>query len=236
MPIVTQSSSQTKTIVWMANRDQPVNGKRSKLILRKNGILVLTDADNSVIWSSSTFSEEDVEVQLLETGNLVYTHLAVTTYTDDNNILNLIYNGPQFSSVYWPSIASTVFSNGRSSYNSSRVAFLNEKGRFRSSDNLKFNASDYVIPHFLLANAQKVSTLADPSDWSKGCSPLFNLTSNPAELDFMELHHTDYYGYDLSNYGINITFETCMNACLSKCKGFGYALDDKGNAFPKAFY
>ncbi|KAL5067075.1 hypothetical protein RYX36_017962 [Vicia faba] len=42
------------TIVWMANRDQPVNGKRSTLSILKTGNLVLTDAAQSIVWSTDT--------------------------------------------------------------------------------------------------------------------------------------------------------------------------------------
>ncbi|KDP31587.1 hypothetical protein JCGZ_14812 [Jatropha curcas] len=44
------------TIVWMANGDTPVNGKRSKLILQKSGNLILTDAGKLTVWSTDTVS------------------------------------------------------------------------------------------------------------------------------------------------------------------------------------
>ncbi|XP_030466548.1 putative receptor protein kinase ZmPK1 isoform X1 [Syzygium oleosum] len=62
------------TVVWMANRDQPVNGRSSKLSLRKNGDLVLIDADRAVVWATSTGSSSQSSMkllQLLDTGNLV---------------------------------------------------------------------------------------------------------------------------------------------------------------------
>ena len=43
------TNSVTKTVVWMANRDRLVNGKRSKLTLHRNGNLVLVDADGSTV-------------------------------------------------------------------------------------------------------------------------------------------------------------------------------------------
>ncbi|KAI6689082.1 hypothetical protein NL676_025910 [Syzygium grande] len=58
----------------MANRDQPVNGRSSKLSLRKNGDLVLIDADRAVVWATSTGSPSQSSMkllQLLDTGNLV---------------------------------------------------------------------------------------------------------------------------------------------------------------------
>ncbi|KAM2894529.1 hypothetical protein FF1_009752 [Malus domestica] len=55
----------------MANRDRPVNETRSRLTLRRNGNLVLTDGIRSTVWSTNTFSGVGMEVRLLETGNLV---------------------------------------------------------------------------------------------------------------------------------------------------------------------
>ncbi|GFZ10214.1 lectin protein kinase family protein [Actinidia rufa] len=59
------------TIVWMANRDQPVNGRLSKLSLLKNGNLVLTDAAQLTVWASDTVSISPLRLLLLDTGNLV---------------------------------------------------------------------------------------------------------------------------------------------------------------------
>ncbi|GKE55278.1 putative receptor protein kinase ZmPK1, partial [Tanacetum coccineum] len=62
----------SRTMVWMANRDEPVNGKRSKLSLEKDGNLVLVDAGRRVIWSTNTKSTSPlVQLQLNNTGNLV---------------------------------------------------------------------------------------------------------------------------------------------------------------------
>ncbi|XVF55187.1 hypothetical protein PTKIN_Ptkin06aG0016700 [Pterospermum kingtungense] len=321
------TNSVDKTVVWMASRDKPVNGKQSKLTLYETGNLVLLDADGSIVWSTETSSNVAAELRLLETGNLVLVdraenviwesfdfptdtllatqHLSKNTTLvsmrskgtylsgfynlkfDDNNVLDLVYNGPMLSSVYWPDSVLTIFRNGRNPYNSSRIAVLNGIGSFRSSDSFMFDASDYGVgvkrrltldydgimrlysldestgswklswrPSYL--DACMVQGLCgdngicrynplptcicpsgfkrnDPSDWSKGCSPLFNLTCDPSELDFVELRKTDYYGYDLESYGAGIALETCRDRCLKdcKCQGFGYALDGQGQCYPK---
>ncbi|KAK4781625.1 hypothetical protein SAY86_015727 [Trapa natans] len=60
--------------VWMANRDVPVNGKRSRLSLRDDGDLVLVDAGFlPPVWSSETSSSVAAKLQLKDTGNLVLT-------------------------------------------------------------------------------------------------------------------------------------------------------------------
>ncbi|GMN47717.1 hypothetical protein TIFTF001_016886 [Ficus carica] len=179
------TNSADKTIVWMANRNTPVSGKKSRMTLHKNGNMVLTDAFGSIVWSTNTFSASAVEARVLDTGNLVLFDQAKkmviwesfdfptdtllplqplvknTTLVsmrskgtslngiynlkfDDNNVLNLIYNGPQISSIYWPrQPGGDVFDLGRTPYNSSRVAILDEFGRFLSSDLMEFRASDY---------------------------------------------------------------------------------------------
>ncbi|CAL9187149.1 unnamed protein product [Musa hybrid cultivar] len=174
--------SKDATVVWSANRDTPVNGRGSRVSLRRDGKLVLSDVDGSTVWDTNTSSVGVSSAELLNSGNLVLkdrdgrihwqsfaspTHTLLPSqqltkvkrlvspvakddprsgyyslYFDNDNVLKLIYDGPEISSIYWPSPDYTVFGNGRSSYNSSRIAVLDATGRFLSSDNLNFNASD----------------------------------------------------------------------------------------------
>lgn len=59
------------TVVWMANRDDPVNGKGSKLSLSRNGNLVLKDAArlHASVWEISTNSTANLSLE--DYGNLV---------------------------------------------------------------------------------------------------------------------------------------------------------------------
>ncbi|XP_052203524.1 putative receptor protein kinase ZmPK1 [Diospyros lotus] len=178
-------SSSGPTVVWMANRDQPVNGKRSKLSLLKLGNLVLTDAGQSPIWSTATASASVVQLTLHNTGNLVLTtsdsHILwqsfdsptntllpnqlFTRFTnlvssrsqtnhssgfyklffDNNNVLTLLYNGPEVSSIYWPDPWLMIWDAGRTTYNSSKIAVLDSAGHFISSDNLQFSSADFGL-------------------------------------------------------------------------------------------
>ncbi|KAM3710321.1 hypothetical protein ACJW31_01G020400 [Castanea mollissima] len=61
----------SRTVVWMANRDQPINGKLSKLTLLKNGNLILTDANKLNVWTTNTVLLSFVQLYLHNTGNLV---------------------------------------------------------------------------------------------------------------------------------------------------------------------
>ncbi|THG12917.1 putative receptor protein kinase ZmPK1 [Camellia sinensis] len=175
----TQSS---KTVVWMANRDKPVNGLGSSLSLRGDGAMVLTDVDGSMAWQTNTSSTDVDRAEFLETGNLVLknssgnilwqsfdfptdTLLPFQTFTksmklisglrngsfasgyfslyfDNDNVWRLIYDGPEISSLYWPNPDLNVYQNGRTNYDSSRIAVLDDMGVFLSSDRLQFSASD----------------------------------------------------------------------------------------------
>ncbi|KAL6283761.1 hypothetical protein ACE6H2_014690 [Prunus campanulata] len=67
------------TVVWVANRENPLARSNGALTLTKNGSLVLLDQMNNIIWS--TISSQIVEnpvAQLLETGNLVVRDKAET--------------------------------------------------------------------------------------------------------------------------------------------------------------
>ncbi|AES79183.1 putative protein kinase RLK-Pelle-SD-2b family [Medicago truncatula] len=66
-------------IVWMANREQPVNGKLSKLFLLNNGNILLLDAGQHYTWSSNTASDAPLELYLKEDGNLVLRELQGST-------------------------------------------------------------------------------------------------------------------------------------------------------------
>nr|GMC90063.1 putative receptor protein kinase ZmPK1 [Ipomoea batatas] len=67
-------------------------------------------------------------------------------YFDGDNVLKLIYDGPEVSGLYWPNPDFDAYTNSRTNQNSTRIAFLNNLGRFFSSDrqqhNLYLNASD----------------------------------------------------------------------------------------------
>ncbi|KAH7678137.1 S-receptor-like serine/threonine-protein kinase protein [Dioscorea alata] len=65
------ANSNKKTIAWTANRDYLVNGLGSRVTLRKDGALVLTDVDDTVVWSSNTSLSHADQAQLLDNGNLV---------------------------------------------------------------------------------------------------------------------------------------------------------------------
>ncbi|KAG6769521.1 hypothetical protein POTOM_025161 [Populus tomentosa] len=176
------TNSKDRTVVWMANRDRPANGRGSRVSLRGDGAMVLSDVDGSIIWETNITSTDARMAELLDTGNLVIngpggeilwqsfdspidTLLPNQLFTkstkliarlhggscasgyfsfffDNDNVLRLKYDGPDIPSIYRPIPYLTVFENGRTSYNSNRIAVYDETGHFVSSDRFQFIASD----------------------------------------------------------------------------------------------
>ncbi|KAK9023330.1 hypothetical protein V6N11_003551 [Hibiscus sabdariffa] len=173
------------TIVWMANRDTPVNGRRSKLSILKTGNIIITDAGQFIIWiSSNSVTDSWSQLNLLDSGNLVLrTRVNVTLWQsfdsptdtllpeqpltrynrlvsagsqsdyssgkyklmyDHDNVLRLVLDSPETSSVYWPDSTLLDYQQGRTRYNDSRIAVLDSSGYFSSSDKMEFRSADFV--------------------------------------------------------------------------------------------
>ncbi|XP_061346123.1 G-type lectin S-receptor-like serine/threonine-protein kinase At4g27290 [Gastrolobium bilobum] len=61
-----------RTVVWVANRDNPIKDNSSQLIISKEGNLVLLSQNQTLLWSTNSTTEAlSPIVQLLDTGNLV---------------------------------------------------------------------------------------------------------------------------------------------------------------------
>ncbi|KAF5736083.1 putative serine-threonine protein kinase plant-type [Tripterygium wilfordii] len=178
-------SSNNCTIVWMANRDEPVNGKRSRLSLLDGGNVVLADADHSTVWTTNTASISSTQLDLYDSGNLVLHNFNGTIlwqsfdsptdtllpeqpltrkvqlvsarsqsnfssgffklYFDNDNVLRLLFDGPEVSDIYWPDPELMTWENGRSTYNNSRIAVLDSKGNFSSTDDFTFLSADFGL-------------------------------------------------------------------------------------------
>lgn len=66
--------SYPEIVVWVANREKPIQDSNGTLIINSRGNLVLLNGSNSIIWSSnSSRSVQNSVAQLLDSGNLVLT-------------------------------------------------------------------------------------------------------------------------------------------------------------------
>ncbi|KAL6906174.1 hypothetical protein ACP4OV_003775 [Aristida adscensionis] len=65
------TNSADRTVAWGANRNRPVHSSGSKVILKKDGGMVLTDYDGTVVWKTNTSFTEVDHAELTDSGNLV---------------------------------------------------------------------------------------------------------------------------------------------------------------------
>ncbi|KAG6701156.1 hypothetical protein I3842_08G151400 [Carya illinoinensis] len=276
--------SSVPTVVWMANRDNPVE-RSSAISLSKDGKLILRNSVGTIIWTTKLFSSL---VSKSRQGD--YSSGYYKLSFDNDNVLRLLFQDPTISSLYWPDPFFTDPAGaGRSRYN-------NTSGYFWSSDKFEFRATDFPLVlhrrltldtdgNLRLYSLQKMNEtrdwvvtwqafsdpcrihgicgpnslcsynhasgrscyclrgfmMKDPTDWSYGCIPEFNLSCNQSdESSFVQLAHVEFYGFD-SDFLPNVTLQTCQKECLKRCncKGvqFKFSTDQDGagayNCYPK---
>ncbi|XP_058109425.1 putative receptor protein kinase ZmPK1 [Magnolia sinica] len=137
--------------VWNADTSS-TNADRADLL--NDGNLVLKDSDGKILWQSfDSPTDTLLPSQALVTGKRLISARAQGEISssyfnllfDSENILRLVYEGPEITGEYWPSPDLDRSSDGRSNFNSSRLAALDEMGRFSSSDGLKISASNLGV-------------------------------------------------------------------------------------------
>ncbi|CAM0882044.1 unnamed protein product [Alopecurus aequalis] len=128
------------TMTWDSRTS---SGDGTMVSLLDTGNLIIKDSTGAILWESfSSPTDPLVPLQPLTKGTrLVSSYYSL--YFDNDNVLRLMYDGPNISSIYWPSADYSVVENGRTSYNSSRIAVLGTEGFFLSSDGLNVKASDW---------------------------------------------------------------------------------------------
>ncbi|KMT15484.1 hypothetical protein BVRB_3g058390 [Beta vulgaris subsp. vulgaris] len=138
------TNTKEQTIVWTANPDKPVNRRGSRLSLRRNGAMVLIDYDGTTAWETNTTKSNNKPL-VSRIGPQMVGSGYYSLFFDSGNVLKLIYDGPEISSIYWPDITLHAYQNGRTHANNSRIAILDDMGTFSSSDQLEFSASDVGV-------------------------------------------------------------------------------------------
>ncbi|KVI02858.1 putative receptor protein kinase ZmPK1 [Cynara cardunculus var. scolymus] len=282
-------------VLWETNM---TSTDADRAVLLNTGNLVLKNQKGQTLWQSFDYPTDT----LLPTQTLTKSKRLISASRkgsfqsgyfnlnyDSNNVLTLSYDGPEISSVYWPSRDPNyeVWKYGRSSFNSSRIAVLDDMGVFISSDRLQFNASDmgfgikrritidydgnlriyslndstglWLVTWQAIAqpcnihgicgrngiciHGEKTGCSYPPryewsnhTDLSQGCKPTFNKKCvNSISFGFVELSHTDYYGFDL-NFTRNISLEDCRDICLGDCRcdAYKYKLNGEGFCYAKS--
>ncbi|KAF3326592.1 putative receptor protein kinase ZmPK1 [Carex littledalei] len=136
------------SVVWSTSTNSL---DASTISLLNTGNLVINNTKGNSVWQSfGSPTDTLLPYQPLTKGKKVISAMAkgevssgyYSLYFDSDNVLRLIYDGPVISSIYWPNPGINAFQNGRTTYNSSRLAVLDETGLFISSDGFTVSASD----------------------------------------------------------------------------------------------
>ncbi|CBI19464.3 unnamed protein product, partial [Vitis vinifera] len=284
------------TVVWMANRNQPVNGNFSKLSLLKNGELILTDAGRFIVWTTKAVGVSPVRLHLFNTGNLVLRtsdgviqwqsfdsptdtllpHQPLTRntrlvssrtktnffsgfyklYFDNSNVLSLVFDGPNVSSVYWP--PSWLLQSSDFGERVRRRLTLDIDGNLRLYS-FEEERNKWVVTGEAITEQCKVHGICGPNsvctyvpgsgsgrrcscipgyevknrtDRTYGCIQKFNLSCNSQKVGFLLLPHVEFYGYDYDCYP-NYTLQMCKKLCLEKCGCIGFQYKYDHICYPK---
>ncbi|KVH94855.1 putative receptor protein kinase ZmPK1 [Cynara cardunculus var. scolymus] len=137
-------------VVWETNT---TSTDANYAVLLNTGNLVMKNQKGQIIWQSFDYPTDT----LLPSQTLTKSKSLISASRKESvesgyfrlnynniNVLTLNYDGPEVSSVYWPSPnpGFNVWDFGRTSSNSSKVAVFNDFGVFNSSDGWNFSASD----------------------------------------------------------------------------------------------
>ncbi|KAI6688046.1 hypothetical protein NL676_024874 [Syzygium grande] len=175
------------TPVWMANRQVPVNGRRSTFSLLDSGNLVLTDAGQAggEVWSSGTTSPSAAELRLNNTGNLVLTN-------DTGGVLWQSFDSPTDTLLpQQPLTRNTFLISARSRYNSSTGFY---KFYFDNDNVLR-----------LLFDGPSISSVYWPYPWVQS-SQLGRFLYNSSRIAVLDplgrFQSSDNYSLYTSDYGV----------------------------------
>ncbi|KAG8055917.1 hypothetical protein GUJ93_ZPchr0001g29362 [Zizania palustris] len=132
------------TMVWTSRMGGISGGRRGLTIsLNDSGNLVIADpSTGSTVWQSFDWPTDTLLPSQPFTRD---TKLVASYYSlnfDNDNVLRLLYYGPDVASSYWPWPALNIYAAGRTNYNALRIAVLNDTGVFLSSDHLQAQATD----------------------------------------------------------------------------------------------
>ncbi|KAK4268028.1 hypothetical protein QN277_024735 [Acacia crassicarpa] len=137
--------------VWATNT---TSLKPPQLILKDDGNLILLEPPHHTVWQSFDFPTDTLVPgqRLTRHASLVSSNSQTNPssgfhklFFDNDNVLRLVYDGPELSSIYWPPPWNLPQQNGRSTFNASRFAFLDLYGDFISTDNFTSMTSDCAL-------------------------------------------------------------------------------------------
>ncbi|XAR60356.1 Non-specific serine/threonine protein kinase [Bertholletia excelsa] len=185
----------TGTVVWVANRDVPINDTSGVLILAGEGRLDLLNHAGTIIWSSNSSKTGNNPVaQLLDTGNLVVTENG--NYDNEGKVLWQSFDYP--SDTLLPGMKVGIDTlTGLDRY---LTAWWSSDDPGRSGFTFRLDPSGF--PQFLVRNGSVEKFRLGPWNGLR-FSGMPNLKPNPIFTFYFVLDQQEiYYGYQLKNNSV----------------------------------
>nr|XP_020169138.1 putative receptor protein kinase ZmPK1 [Aegilops tauschii subsp. strangulata] len=211
-------------VAWSTNTSD-AGADRAELL--DSGNLVVSDASGRALWQSFDWPTDTLlprqpitryrRLVSASARGLPYSGF-YNFYFDSNNILNLMYDGPEISSNYWPNPFNKWWDNNRT------CDVHGICGRY--------GLCTYGLGGAPVCSCPEGFVVANASDWSKGCRREFDVRCGE-DVYFAPMPAADYWGFDF-NYTEALTFDTCRQICLDdcNCEAFGYK-QGSGKCYPK---
>ncbi|KAF5730605.1 hypothetical protein HS088_TW19G00197 [Tripterygium wilfordii] len=183
-----------ETIVWMANREAPLNDSSGVLEFTPNGVLQLRNSSNIVVWNSSLFqAARDPVAQLLVTGNLV-----VRESSDDNEDNYLWQSFDHLTDTFLPAVKFGV--NLVTKSDSVLRSWISLDDPSPGDSTTQMNTSGY--PQIYIRKGKNIVFRSGPWNGIR-FSGMPNLKPNPIyTYKFVMNEREIYYRYDLTNNSV----------------------------------
>ncbi|XP_058758279.1 G-type lectin S-receptor-like serine/threonine-protein kinase At4g27290 isoform X2 [Vicia villosa] len=195
-----------RRVVWVANRDNPTKDNSSKLIINRDGNLLLLNHNESLVWSINATKKisSPVFLQLLDNGNFVLRYKNSNSNSNSNSESNL--GGEE--NFLWQSFdypCDTILSEMKFGWNK-KTGFEKRLAAWRTADdpssgNLTITMMHTSNPETIIWKGSTKYYRSGP--WNAQTSGVVGLKTNPLyNFEFINNEDEAYYMYTLKNKSV----------------------------------
>ncbi|KAL2579399.1 hypothetical protein GLYMA_15G065100v4 [Glycine max] len=185
-----------KTVVWVANRDNPLENSSGFLTIGENGNIVLRNpSKKNPVWSSDATKANNPVLQLLDTGNLI---LREANITDPTKYLWQSFDYP----------TDTLLPGMKMGWNldtgaEKHLTSWKNTGSDPSSGDYSFKIDTRGIPEIFLSDDQNIAYRSGPWNGERFSGvPEMQPDTDSITFDFSYDKHGVYYSFSIGNRSI----------------------------------
>ncbi|CAK8577842.1 unnamed protein product [Lathyrus sativus] len=193
-----------RTVVWVANRNTPIQNPDSFLQLTNTGSLVIIDQSNKTIWASiqinksSTFNNKNPILQLLDSGNLVVTVTESPNENDPSKNLWQSFDFPTDTLLPGMKLGKNFDTNTETYINSWKV-----KEQDPSNGDISFKMDYQGIPEIFLWNKNRRMYRSGPWNGKRFSGvPEMQPVTDSIQFSFVENEHEVYYTFTIGKQSL----------------------------------